>query len=866
MKSREIRENFLNYFNQRDHTIKESTSLIPNDPNLLFTIAGMVPFKPLFLGKINPPPFTRAATSQRCIRTNDIKNVGHTARHHTFFEMLGNFSFGDYFKEEAILWGWEFLTKELSLPPKKLWVSIYIDDEEAFTIWKKFISEDRIVRLGKKDNFWKMGDTGPCGPCSEILFDQGEKVGCGEDSCNVACDCDRFLELWNLVFTQYDRLHDGTLVPLPKKNIDTGMGLERLVAVMQGKLNNFETDLFIPIIKGVSELAEMSYGKEERKDVAFKIIADHLRAITFLIYDGVLPSNEGRGYVLRSLMRRAIRQGRVLELSELFLYKLIPITIQTFSMPQLNKEREDISRVVKTEEEKFSRTLDIGLKILDEMIVNCKNKNIKTISGKDIFKLYDTYGFPIDLTSDIAKEHNLKINEEEFENLMEEQKIRAKSARIVEDDLVFTYAPSREVKFVGYEKSEVTAKVLKFFKDKKEVSKAFEGEEVELILDITPFYGESGGQVGDRGFISGKDVTIQIEDAQKIDRLIIHKGKIIKGQIKLDDKVLAKINQVNRSQIAKNHTATHLLQAALRQVLGKHVKQSGSLVENIRLRFDFTHNSPLTLQELERVEKIVNEKIWENLQVEIFEKDIKEAKEMGATALFEEEYRERVRVVKIEDFSLELCGGTHTKSTGSIGIFKIISESGVAAGIRRIEALTEVKAYQAMKLQEQYLLEATEILKSKPEDLISRIDDLISQNKELVKETSSLKQKIFLADLDHILNQKKEIKGISFISTQIKKANIDFLRQAADILIQKLSQGIVVLATSEKDKVYWVCKISKELSKEIHAGNLIDKIAKITQGGGGGRADMASAGGKDPAKIPQALKESEKFIAEMIAG
>ncbi|MDI6785506.1 MAG: alanine--tRNA ligase [bacterium] len=870
MKSKDIRESFLNYFAQRDHVIKDSASLIPNDHNLLFTIAGMVPFKPLFLGKIDPLPFTKAVSSQRCIRTNDIENVGYTARHHTFFEMLGNFSFGDYFKEEAILWGWEFLTKELSLPKEKLWVSIYLDDEEAFSIWKKFISEDRIVRLGEEDNFWKMGDTGPCGPCSEILFDQGKDVGCGKSNCSVACDCDRFLELWNLVFTQYDRLHDGTLVPLPKKNIDTGMGLERLVAVMQGKSNNFETDLFMPIINDVSESAKMPYGKEEKRDISFKIIADHLRAIVFLIYDSILPSNEGRGYVLRSLMRRAIRQGKALGFSELFLYKLIPITIKTFSMPQLDKEREDISKVVKIEEDKFSKTLDMGLKILDEIIINCKNKDIKIISGKDVFKLYDTYGFPIDLTSDIAKEHNLKIDEEGFRSLMEEQKRRAKSARIVEDDLVVTnivsssFAHNAVSEFVGYEKSEVAAKVLKLFKNKKEVSRAFEGEEAELVLDVTPFYGESGGQAGDRGFISSKNVKIQIEDTQKINKIIIHKGKIIEGQIAIGDKIWAKINQANRSQIAKNHTATHLLQAALRQVLGKHVKQSGSLVENIRLRFDFTHNSPLTSQELERVERIVNETIWRNFNVEIFEKNIKEAKEMGAIALFEEEYSERVRIVKIGDFSIEFCGGTHVKNTGNIGIFKLDSESGVAAGIRRIEALSEAKAYETTKLQEQYLLDVAEILKSKPEDLISRVDDLISRNKELNKEISSLKHRVFLSDLDYVLQKKRVISGVSVVSTQMKEVDIDFLRQAADILIQKLSSGIVILVTSEEDKVNWVCKVSKDLVEKIHAGKLIGKIAKITHGSGGGRADMACAGGKDPAKIPQALKESENFIFEVL--
>ncbi|MFH1448870.1 MAG: alanine--tRNA ligase [bacterium] len=866
MKSKEIRERFLSYFSQRGHTVKESASLIPNDPNLLFTIAGMVTFKPLFLGRVNPIPFTRAASSQRCLRTNDIENVGYTARHHTFFEMLGNFSFGDYFKEEAILWGWEFLTKELSLPKERLWVSIYLDDEEAYSIWKKFIPEDRIICLGEESNFWKMGDTGPCGPCSEILYDQGPQVSCGKSNCGPSCDCDRFLELWNLVFTQYDRLDDGTLLSLPKKNIDTGMGLERLTAVIQKKLNNFETDLFMPIIEEISQLSKKTYGKDKKQDVAFKIISDHLRAITFLIFDGVIPTNEGRGYVLRSLIRRAIRQGKILNLPDLFLYKLVFMTIKTFSISFLSKEREDISKVVKTEEEKFSKTLDTGLKILEEIMINCEKKDLRIIPGDEVFKLYDTYGFPMDLTADIAKEHNLRINTEEFKRLMEEQKKKAKAAKVVEDDRVGKYISPQEVKFVGYENCKKIARVINIFKNKEEVREALKGDEVELILDVTPFYGESGGQIGDSGFIYNEKVRIKVEDTQKINSLIIHKGKVEEGQLKLDEKIFAEIDQLRRLKITKNHTTTHLLQAALRQVLGKHVKQSGSLVEDKRLRFDFTHPSSLTIRELERIERIVNEKIWENLLVETFEEEIEEAKEKGAIALFQEEYSKIVRVVKIGNFSLELCGGTHVKKTSEICLFKLITELAVAAGIRRIEGITEADAYQTTKLQEQSLSEISEKLKSKPEDLVSKIETLICKNRELEKENSSLMFKLFLTNLNDLLKQKEEMGGVSVISTLVKDVDINLLRQASDILVEKLPQGekIVILAAIKEDKICWVCKVSENLTKKIHAGKLINEVAKITEGAGGGKADMGQAGGRDPSKISQAIKESKKMIAEML--
>ncbi|MDI6791457.1 MAG: alanine--tRNA ligase, partial [bacterium] len=661
MTGSEIREKFLKFFEQQGHTIRPSASLIPNDPTVLFTIAGMVPFKAFFLSQ-GELPFYRAVTSQRCLRTNDIDEVGKTARHLTFFEMLGNFSFGDYFKEEAIAWGWEFLTGEMKLSEDRLWVSVFEDDDESADLWhgKIGLSRDRIVPLGEDNNFWKMGETGPCGPCSEILYDMGEEAGCGKPDCRVGCDCDRYLELWNLVFTQFDRDAEGRLHPLPKRNIDTGMGLERLAAVRQGVKNNFETDLLRLIIDETVALSGKKYGQENSIDCSLRIIADHIRAGAFLIFDDLLPSNEGRGYVLRSLIRRAMRQGKLLGMEDVFLYRLVDSVCRTMGLVDLTNRREEISRIILTEEERFLNTLKQGTNILETLIEEYQREGRTTMSGEDVFRLYDTYGFPLDLTREMAGEAGLSIDEAGFAEAMEAQRSRARSAGLgpTKEVSVHVDAVAKvSTEFVGYDQLETKAKILEIIKDDKRLPEAGQGEEVEIILDVSPFYGESGGQVGDRGTLVKEGTTLEIVDTQSTPYALLHQARIILGQIKEGDELAARVDQPRRMNIARNHTATHLLQAALREILGTHVKQSGSLVAPDRLRFDFSHSSPLTEREIRRVEEMVNERIRENIPVTTSITTLKEAKEAGATALFTETYRDKVRTVKIGEVSLELCGG-----------------------------------------------------------------------------------------------------------------------------------------------------------------------------------------------------------------
>lgn len=866
MTGNQIREKFLNYFKSLNHTIRPGASLVPADPTILFTIAGMVPFKPLFLGEIDPLPFTRAATSQRCIRTNDLESVGKTARHHTFFEMLGNFSFGDYFKKEAILWGWEFLTKELSLPKEKLWVSIYKDDDESYEIWKKIVPESMIVKLGEEHNFWKMGETGPCGPCSEILFDQGEDVGCGKDTCMVGCDCDRYLELWNLVFTQFDRKEDGILLPLPKKNIDTGMGLERLTAVMQGVKTNFDTDLLKPIIDYVAKISQVAYGIDHAKDVALRIIADHLRGITYLIYDGIIPSNETRGYVLRAMIRRAMMQGRKLNLHNAFLFQVIPTVVKIFSHDSnLAQQRDHISRIVKLEEERFINTLERGLTILENIINDYKNKGLGTISGEDIFKLYDTYGFPVDLTQEIALESGLKLDIEGFDKEMDEQRQRARQSGqfgwIEEKETKLTTT----TKFVGYELNEVKATVVEILKDKTPVEEATCGDKVEIVLDCSPFYAEAGGQVGDTGILTKGDVKILVTDAKWANKAMLLQATIQKGNIKPKDELQAVIDGPRRLSIARNHTATHLLQSALRQVLGSHVKQSGSYVCPDYLRFDFTHLSAMKEGEIKRVEEIVNEKIRENLGVTSYETTLEEAIKTGAMALFEEEYGEKVRAVKIGDFSLELCGGTHLKYTGEIGLFKLLSESGIAAGVRRIEALTGQKAYEYICQQEETIQEITNLLKTSHQELVQRIEKLIQHSKEQEKEIGRLKSKLVSSQVSDLVKEGFVVEGIKVVVKELAGMDIDSLRTSADLILQALKSGVVVLASVSDDKVLWVVKVSQDVTNKIHAGKLINELAKITGGGGGGRQDFAQAGGKLPDKLNEALDKIQEILSNTLA-
>lgn len=865
MRGNEIREKFLNYFKLLQHTIKPSASLVPVDPTVLFTIAGMVPFKPLFLGEVEPLPFTRAASSQRCIRTNDLENVGKTSRHHTFFEMLGNFSFGDYFKEEAILWAWEFLTQELSLPKEKMWVSIYKDDNESYEIWKKIVPEVKIVKLGEKSNFWKMGETGPCGPCSEILFDQGEEVGCGKHTCMVGCDCDRYIELWNLVFTQFDRTQDGILSPLPKKNIDTGMGLERLTAIMQGVKTNFETDLLKPIIDYLAKISHIEYQTDQTKDISLRIIADHLRGITYLIYDGVMPSNEGRGYVLRSLIRRAMMQGRKLNLHHPFLFQVIPTVVKIFNHDTyLSQERDHISRILKIEEEKFINTLERGLTILDDIINQYKNKGKNTISGADVFKLYDTYGFPVDLTQEMALELGLGVDREGFDKEMEQQRKKARqSGQFVWIEEEKETKLTEETKFVGYELNEVNTTIVKILKDKKTVEEARCGDKVEIVLDKSPFYAEAGGQVGDTGRLTKGEIKILVTAAKWVNKAILHHAEIQKGNIKLKDELQAVIDLPRRLSIACNHTATHLLQSALRQVLGSHVKQSGSFVGPDYLRFDFSHLEPMKEREIKRVEEIVNEKVGENLEVMTYETGLEEAIQSGAMALFEEEYGETVRVVKIGDFSLELCGGTHLKSTGEIGFFNLLSESGIAAGIRRIEALTGKKAYEYISGQKEIIHQLNNLFKTSSQELVPRVEKLIQKIKEQEKEIAQLKLKLVAGQVNDLVKEAFVVNGIKVVSKELPGMDIDSLRTSSDLILQSLKSGVVVLASASDNKVLWVGKVSQDVTNKVHAGKLINEMAKITGGGGGGRPDFAQAGGKMPHKLNVALSQLPEILKNL---
>ncbi|NTW57768.1 MAG: alanine--tRNA ligase, partial [Nitrospirae bacterium] len=727
MKASELRKLFLDYFAKRGHKVVPSSSLVPkNDPTLLFTNAGMVQFKGVFLGE-DPRDYKRAVTSQKCVRAggkhNDLENVGHTARHHTFFEMLGNFSFGDYFKKEAIEFAWEFLTKEVKLPPDKLWATVYKDDDEAFELWRTAVGipAERIVRLGEKDNFWSMGDTGPCGPCSEIIIDQGPEMSCGKPGCSVGCDCDRYLEIWNLVFMQYNRDETGKLTPLPKPSIDTGMGLERLSAVCQKVKSNFETDLFQSIIKEIAALAGVPYHRDAQTDISYQVCADHLRAMTFLISDGVLPSNEGRGYVLRRILRRASRYGRLIGINKPFLYRLTGAVVDEMkgAYPDLVDSREHVAKVVLLEEERFATTLESGLALLNETVEKLKAANNVMIPGDVLFKLYDTFGFPLDLVADMARDMNLELDEEGYRKAMQEQrdKARAAWAGSGEEKVRPVYKEIatgvRRTVFTGYGMLEGTGEIVALIKGDKKVTEVKEDDDVEVILDQTPFYAESGGQVGDRGELLGEASKFHVEDTVKpVEGIFVHRGKVRKGGFKVGDAVLAKVDSSERMDTVRHHTATHILHATLRSVLGEHVKQAGSLVAPDRCRFDFTHYTALSEREKERIEELVNERIIENHAVETAEMDIDQAIATGAMALFDEKYGDKVRVVTVKDVSKELCGGTHAQASGDIGLFKIVSETGIAAGVRRLEILAGRRAYQTVRKEEQNLREISQLLKA----------------------------------------------------------------------------------------------------------------------------------------------------------
>ena len=871
----ELRKMFLEFFESKGHLAMKSFSLVPhNDNSLLLINSGMAPLKPYFTGQ-EIPPRNRVTTCQKCIRTGDIENVGKTARHGTFFEMLGNFSFGDYFKQEAIAWTWEFLTKVVGLDPDRLYPSVYLDDDEAFEIWEKEIGipADRIFRFGKEDNFWEHG-AGPCGPCSEVYYDRGEEYGCGKPGCTVGCDCDRYMEVWNDVFTQFESDGKGNYEELEHKNIDTGMGLERLAVVVQGVDSIFDVDTLQALRNKVCEFANVTYKESEETDVSIRLITDHIRSATFMISDGIMPTNEGRGDVLRRLIRRAARHGRLLGIEDGFLAKLCESVIEGSrdGYPELEEKRDFIIKVLAQEEDKFSKTIDQGLHILEEMMQEMKENNEKTLSGEHAFKLYDTYGFPLDLTKEILEEEDFNVDEEGFKASMEEQRQKARKARKVTNYMgadVTVYEsidPSITSKFVGYETLNHSSAITVLTTEEELVEALADGETGTVIVEETPFYATSGGQVADTGIIRRGNNEFVVEDTVKLlGGKIGHIGKVTKGMFKVGDLVELSVDAGKRQATAKNHSATHLLQKALRTVLGTHVEQAGSFVNGDRLRFDFTHFSALTPEELAKVEAIVNEKIAENLPVQTQIMTLEEAKKTGAMALFGEKYGDSVRVVRMGDFSTELCGGTHVANTGTISAFKILSETGIAAGVRRIEALTANGVFHYYDELEENLAEAARIVKTTPASLTVKLNHLMAEMKALQSENESLKAKLAQDSLGDVMDQVQEIKGVKLLAVKVDDVDMNGLRDLGDQLKDKLGEGVIVLASAKEGKVNLVAMATDTaLSKGAHAGNLIKGIASLVGGGGGGRPNMAQAGGKNPDGIEAAIQETAKVLEAQI--
>lgn len=867
----EIRQMFLDFFKEKGHAVEPSASLVPvDDPSLLWINSGVATLKKYFDGRVIPAN-PRITNAQKSIRTNDIENVGKTARHHTFFEMLGNFSIGDYFKEEAILWAWEFLTDEkwIGFDPDRLSVTIHPEDEEAFSIWKNKVGipEERIIRL--EGNFWDIGE-GPSGPNTEIFYDRGPEYGDDPNDPELypGGENERYLEVWNLVFSEFNHNPDGTYTPLPKKNIDTGMGLERMASVVQNVPTNFDTDLFMPIIKATEKISGMKYGENKDLDVSFKVIADHIRTVSFAIGDGALPSNEGRGYVLRRLLRRGVRYAKQINIDRPFMYELVPVVgeIMVDYYPEVLQKADFIQKVIKNEEERFHETLHEGLNILAGIIKKEKDAGNHVISGKDVFRLYDTYGFPVELTEEYANEEGMNVDHEGFEKEMELQRERARAARQDVDSMQVQGGVLGDIKveskFIGYDQLQSNAKVLVIVKDGKMVEEANAGEEVQIILDETPFYAESGGQIADEGTLEGEGVLVSVKDVQKAPNgQNLHRVVIEKGTLKTNSQVFASVNEQQRNKITKNHTATHLLHQALKDILGAHVNQAGSLVEGERLRFDFSHFGQVKQEELEQIEKIVNEKIWENLPVTIDYKPLDEAKAMGAMALFGEKYGDIVRVVQVGEYSLELCGGCHVSNTSEIGLFKIVSEGGIGAGTRRIEAVTGQAAYEMMNQQIQMLKEMGEKLKANPKDLLQRIDSLLQELKELQRENESLGAKLSHIEASQLINQTKEVNGVKVLTGKVQGTDMANLRNMADDLKAKLGSAIIVLGTVHGDKVNLITAVTKDLvEKGYHAGKIIKEVASRCGGSGGGRPDMAQAGGKDGSKLQEALNFVEQYV------
>lgn len=876
LRADDLRQSFLDFFRGHDHTVVPSAPLIPQaDPTILFTNAGMNQFKRVFLGE-ERRSYARAASVQRCMRAggkhNDLENVGMTRRHHTFFEMLGNFSFGDYFKEDAIRYGWDYLTRTLGLPVDRLWVTVFHEDDEAFALWEAIpgLSADRIIRLGHKDNFWQMGETGPCGPCSEIHLDQGAAFGCGRSTCAVGCDCDRYLEIWNLVFMQFDRDTDGHLHPLPKPSIDTGMGLERLAAVVQGVDSNYATDLFMPLIATIADRVGYTYGQETASDRSVRVIADHLRAITFMIADGILPSNEGRGYVLRRIVRRASRHGRLLGVTEPFLYALTGDVVARMegAYPELTQAAEVLRKAVEGEEQRFIGTLDQGLPILHDMVRDAKADRRGSLDGERIFKLYDTYGFPLDLIEDTAREHGLGADLEGFQQALDAQRDRARKSAaftVESEQPVITELVQRipPTEFLGYQTLRAESVVQAMLAGQRLTDEVVEGDNVELVVDATPFYPEGGGQVGDQGTLAGPDGRIHIQETTRVrGKLVLHKGRVIAGRVRTGQSLVATVNTVTRHGAARNHTATHLLHAALREVLGPHVKQYGSLVAPNRLRFDFSHFKPMDSRDLEDVESLVNVHVLENRQVQTSDMGIQEATQAGALAFFGDKYGERVRVVGIGEFSKELCGGTHCRQTGEIGSFRIVSESGVAAGVRRVEALTGTGALEYGRQVETRVREVAALLKSGPSDVVPKTRKLVAALRDREREIERLKLAMMDRDGGGGDARVQTIHGIQVHVQRVQGLSMPELRRLSDKVRNRVPRGVIALGSAMDGKVSLLVIVSKDLAGQLPAGELIKEMAREVDGSGGGRPDMAQAGGGNPEKLGQALDK----VFELVEG
>jgi len=865
MKSKEIRQKFLDYFKSKGHEVVASSSLVPaNDPTLLFTNAGMVQFKDLFLGA-EKRAYTRAASSQRCVRAggkhNDLENVGYTARHHTFFEMLGNFSFGDYFKHDAIRFAWEFLTVELGLPKEKLWVTVYKDDDEAAAIWinEVGVPAERVARLGEKSNFWQMGDTGPCGPCTEIFYDHGEEVFGGPPGTPDE-DGDRYIEIWNLVFMQFDRQPDGTLVPLPKPSVDTGMGLERLAAVLQHVHSNYEIDMFQNLLQAAGEVT----GIKDTTNTSLRVIADHIRSCSFLVLDGVTPSNEGRGYVLRRIIRRAVRHGYQLGVKDIFFYKLVSalVTEMGDAYPALAKDQARVEKVLREEEQQFARTLENGMQILNQAIAGLSGS---VLPGETVFRLYDTYGFPVDLTADVAREHNLTLDMEGFEKAMEVQRQQARAASQFNAVEKLAIESAEGTRFVGYDHLSHDSKVLAIYQNGQAVNDLIGTTDAVVLLDVSPFYGESGGQAGDRGVLEvrqGSQILTRFEvtDTQKQGEHVLHKGRLLQGKLSVGQSLSAEVDAETRQATMLNHSATHLLHAALRKVLGEHVTQKGSLVTADRLRFDFSHQAPLTTAEVQKIEQLVNAEILRNSPVQKEVMSIDQAMAKGAMALFGEKYGEQVRVVTMGDFSTELCGGTHVSRTGDIGMFKLVTETGIAAGIRRVEAVTGQGALQYVAREESVLRSLCEMLKTGEDALVDRVQQLLGQQKALEKELDQLKAKMASAAGSDLAGEAVDAGGFKLLVKQVEGFNSKTLRDLVDQLKNKLGSAVVVLATVEAGKVALVAGVTQDLTSRFKAGEIVNHVASQVGGKGGGRPDMAMAGGTEPAGLEAALRSVPGFV------